>query len=376
MSEQITHPKPKEITQLTHFMEDAFGHYRGFFRESYPHLYQNNKECASYAHILKKNNKTVSHVGIYPMQVKCSGIKYSLAGIGGVATSPQERGKGYMSKMMRHAVKIMREQKFSISALNGDRKRYNEFGWELAGAHYNLDFTKRSLQRGQVKGIPAKKVTADEALPVIKKMHTKRFSSIGQEEYLQKVYKPGLYFWINDNGYAIGKHTTTQQLDIYELVSLSEKELETICAIQKDSFNKNVNINISWWENNKLQRLLPGLNNYTLSCGSWMYRIIDIYRLLCETRKYLENKLQNYSDFNLSLGIADYDQTDQATLIFKNRKLEVLRGKKTNNYMELSPPAAASIIFRGLPYSIPEKYESVLNALFPVPIYIDRLDYV
>ncbi|NQS89615.1 GNAT family N-acetyltransferase [Patescibacteria group bacterium] len=69
-------------------------------------------------------------VGIFPLTGVVGDAEIRIGGIGGVATLPEFRGKGYMSNLMECSIQKMTEDKYSISILWGDRQRYTNFGKE------------------------------------------------------------------------------------------------------------------------------------------------------------------------------------------------------------------------------------------------------
>ena len=67
-------------------------------------------------------------MGIFPLTGVVGDAEIRIGGIGGVATLPEFRGKGYMSNLMECSIQKMTEDKYSISILWGDRQRYANFG--------------------------------------------------------------------------------------------------------------------------------------------------------------------------------------------------------------------------------------------------------
>ena len=85
-------------------------------------------------HILIKDGEFVaSHIGIYSLACKVDGALLKIGGIGAVSTHEKYRGKGHMNDLLLKASELLKERKFDISWLGGDRKRYGNFGWENGG---------------------------------------------------------------------------------------------------------------------------------------------------------------------------------------------------------------------------------------------------
>ena len=94
--------KRKDYIRLMRFLEKSYNHSYNFFPLKYPHVWE---------------EETTDYEG----------------GIGGVATLQPCRGKGFMTSLMRHTLKIMEERGYPFSILLGDRQRYGVFGYETCG---------------------------------------------------------------------------------------------------------------------------------------------------------------------------------------------------------------------------------------------------
>jgi len=81
------------------------------------------------------DNKLISHIDILERIVLVGGDKIPIAGIGGVVTKLESRGKGIASRLMRDANRFMaHEMDIEFGLLMCDQKRvsfYQELGWEL-----------------------------------------------------------------------------------------------------------------------------------------------------------------------------------------------------------------------------------------------------
>ncbi len=81
------------------------------------------------------DNKLISHIDILERIVIVGGDKIPIAGIGGVVTKLEWRGRGIASRLMREANRFMaHEMAIEFGLLMCDQKRvsfYQELGWEL-----------------------------------------------------------------------------------------------------------------------------------------------------------------------------------------------------------------------------------------------------
>ena len=106
--EKILCAEPKDYGEIQRFLEDAYGHSYNFFPNTYPAVWR--KETTDYHHIylIREEKMIVSLVRLFPLDLTLGPISIKVAGIGGVATSPSVRGKGYMNQLMEHAIAKMK----------------------------------------------------------------------------------------------------------------------------------------------------------------------------------------------------------------------------------------------------------------------------
>ncbi len=116
--------------------------------QNFPHMYQESNRHN--LHIIKVGGKVASHVGIFPAQVAIREVSLKVAGIGGVATHPDYRKRGYAYLLLQDCLRKMERENFDLSILwTGIPDFYRPLGWENAG-HENAYF----LDKGNISLLP------------------------------------------------------------------------------------------------------------------------------------------------------------------------------------------------------------------------------
>jgi len=109
------------------------------------------QKMVQWNYINDEDGEITSGLGIFPqkLRAKCAGkdIVFDLGGIGSVFTVDEHRGKGGMSSTLNDAIEIMKEDKYHLSWLSGDRYRYRNYGWDYAGSYYKCTVYIRDLER-------------------------------------------------------------------------------------------------------------------------------------------------------------------------------------------------------------------------------------
>ena len=72
--------------------------------------------------------------------------KIKAAYVGTVCVHPASRGKGYMIELMKRAEEDALQQGSALMLLDGDRHRYQYFGFERAGVGYRFQMEQNNIR--------------------------------------------------------------------------------------------------------------------------------------------------------------------------------------------------------------------------------------
>ncbi len=90
-------------------------------------------------HIIKEENAIKALIDIYPVFLHLQGYSdrtVKAAYVGTVSVHPKARGRGYMIELMKAAEETARDQGCALMILDGERHRYQYYGFERAGIRY------------------------------------------------------------------------------------------------------------------------------------------------------------------------------------------------------------------------------------------------
>ena len=144
MSVDIIRLSAGDFDELMMFLNLVFSeHAPHDFANLLPSIYQPTDKLMRCNYAIRDGGRLGAVVGVFPIDWRVGGIPLRVAGIGGVSVHPESRGKGYMKRLMCHAVDEMRREGYDLSYLGGRRQRYAYFGYEVAGTscrvNYNTD---------------------------------------------------------------------------------------------------------------------------------------------------------------------------------------------------------------------------------------------
>ena len=375
MSTHIHTVRTEDFDAFMRFMEHAYGHSREFFPRFYGHIYHPTPEACANCYIIKENYRIVSHVGLFPIHIASAGTQLTLGGIGGVATLPEARGKGYMTRLLKHAIDEMRVRGYPVSWLGGDRQRYNSFGWEMAGRAYQLTFTPRSLAWDDVTAAPIEEVLPEDARLVIAAHQERPTCHAHRPNLHASLNRQDLRFWIADDGYVIARGQNRDHVKVIEVASASGNEVSLLRAVLEWNFADDVTWELSAWEHDRLARVMPYVAGWQMQ-EHGMYRINDLAALLSAALPSLAQRAVSLRDTSVTLRLRELDRIKETTLRVQDGVVQIRAGQHATLAVEFSLIDAARLIFGGPTPANADKLPPAIRALFPIPIYVPHLDRV
>ncbi len=183
--------------------------------------------------LLYHGAKLASSITVIPREMYFDGVFMPLAGIGGVATSPECRGKGYANSLMKDAIKYMAEEGYGLSVLYPFKADYYaRFGYrEILTPHKIIN----------------KEMAADPGEYVIKNVSARDFAALNNIYERFSAGKTGmvrrnLNYWRNTTGFRKGEYRITgafykNKLSAYAVISPLQKAwTENPCAMKLIEF--------------------------------------------------------------------------------------------------------------------------------------------
>jgi len=372
MTPTIRSLRLEEWDDFMRFLERSYGHSRNYFPRYYPQLYRQEEEALSSFMVLEEDGRIVSHVGLFPLELSSLGARIKIGGIGGVATLPGERKKGYMSMLLKHVGSLMKQKGWPLSVLWGDRQRYYSFGWDVAGLKYSLTITARSLERACVRPVKVEEFSPEEAAPKVERLHSSLKMRIERRHHILALRKQGIRIWIGDEGYAISSGEIGSPR-ILEVASLEGKEVELVGGVMEHCFGDSASVEVNAFDTERLERLVKAASYWEI-VPEGLFRIMDITGLLEAFKDFMSGRAEMVRDFELSIGLRLVDDVDTATIYVNNGKVDIEKGSFSRNYVELDEREAVRIFLGGTAVSIRELRE--LGMLLPLPVHIPSLDHV
>ncbi|MBI4531010.1 MAG: GNAT family N-acetyltransferase [Candidatus Latescibacteria bacterium] len=372
MTERIRTVQPEEWEDFQRFMERCYGHSWNYFPRQYPQLYRVEDDALRGFYVLERDGKVVSHVGLFPLECVAFDGRVMAGGIGGVATQPEDREKGYMSRLLPYVIAQMKDRGYPLSCLGGDRQRYNAFGWEFAGLTYTLTLTRRAMDRAGIRPAEIREFDPVEAAPEMSRFLKILPLRVERQLVLLVLRKPGLRAWLSEDGYVLSNGERAHPVSIMEVASPTGREAELLRAVMERCFGGEATLQVSAFDRERLSRLLRATAWWSAE-SDWDYRVVDLVGLLEAYRGRLKERAKWVTPFEMSLGLTFSDEIQQATISVQDGKVEIGRGRQVEPYVELDALAGTRLLLGG---PSPAQEVEGLSGLLPLPVHVPSLDHV
>lgn len=115
------------------------------FSRLLPKAYSKGRYEVLRHHMIKEGDRIRALVDLYPVTLRSGCDLLEAAYVGTVSVHPGSRGKGYMTELMARAEQDARERGCALMILDGNRHRYQHFGFERAGIRYVFQVRMRNI---------------------------------------------------------------------------------------------------------------------------------------------------------------------------------------------------------------------------------------
>jgi len=370
------HLKKEEFEEMMLCLEKSYNHPHYSFPQYYPHVWR--KDTIQYKNriIAKERNKIVSHVGIFPLTAVVENTQIKMGGIGGVATLPEFRRRGHMTRLMDYCIQKMRDDGYPISTLWGDRERYENFGYEVAGEEVIFKFSKRSLKRN-VELFPVNVTRLEEKKGLIEKiifihknepLHIKR----KKRDYALIFAKPNLITLLAEKkgrfAYVSFYSPSPSPLKTLTECGGNPRVLfSLIYAVLEKWKTESVEIPFSCYPTKMFFSLLE-------ASSSWYIRPLGLIKIL-----NLRETINSYSSI-IEKRAQKLGLKGTLTLGIKGKKEKIMfclnSGSSLKEEISLSEREMVRLLFASPCLVDIERPSSLLYLLFPLPLYVGPLDCV
>lgn len=116
------------------------------FEKLLPKAYSTERNMLAAHHLIKENDRIKALIDVLPIELKMGEESIKAGYVGTVSVHPKARGKKYMITLMEEMEAQQRIDGTDILILDGNRHRYQHYGFERAGLKYCFNITSDSIR--------------------------------------------------------------------------------------------------------------------------------------------------------------------------------------------------------------------------------------
>lgn len=240
--------------------------------------------------LFDENGRLLTNLSILPFEVWVRGVRMKMGGIAGVSSWPDTRRQGGVTRLLRHALRIMREEGQTLSMLHPfSVPFYRKYGYELTVTRklYTIE-TKHFPPRADVPGTVAIVPKQSELLNDVYERYAAKYSSTlarTDDWWERKVLsKPGVAaLYRNPDGVAEGYllyEAADRKMRIHEWVHTTEKARAALWSYISNHDSMIDQLVMTAPEDDDLPFYLPEPRVKQELVPYFMSRIVDVERFV------------------------------------------------------------------------------------------------
>lgn len=138
----------EDMSELVDFANMVFSMSSGSidFERLLPKAYSEERNMLATHHLIKEEGHIKALIDVLPIELRLEEDSLKAGYIGTVSVHPKARGRKYMITLMEQAEKQAREDGLDMLILDGNRHRYQHYGFEKAGMKYCFNITGDSIR--------------------------------------------------------------------------------------------------------------------------------------------------------------------------------------------------------------------------------------
>lgn len=296
----------KDAEEILDFANMVFSMSSGSidFRRTLPKAYLEKRAMVPTHHMIKEEGRIKALIDVYPGELRLGQERLSYGYIGTVSVHPRARSKGYMIELMKKAEDQLRHDGADFILLDGNRHRYQHYGFEKAGMKYCFNITGDSIRHyvnsheqecGQRDKIYFEFVDSIEhdAVDVMYELYQKRHVTArhNKEEFYLCLcgWEANTYAVMLDDECLGYLNTTAEDDNIYEFALKNMEQLpEVLWAFMQEMEPHELAVNVGLDETDVISGLDECSDYYTLNMSHQMkilnYKSVLRFMLLWKQR--------------------------------------------------------------------------------------------
>jgi predicted acetyltransferase len=322
-----------EFDDLMRFLDNAFAKpEKRWFEKNFSHIFQHSEKSVECHKICRSDGVIAGAIGIYPIALKLGSSVLNVGGIGSVSVDPNFRGRGIMSQMIPAAICLMENAGYDISWLGGDRFRYRNHGWDIAGRKQDYHISTKDLSRYLPSLQPSTTETArGKHIERLSSLYARYYSTVfrSNQSWAIQLKRPTLV-WLLGTGPSGDAYLAHYKGEPKSIVDIQGENADAVAALLMAHLKKEkiAQCIVSYPQHNDpVSHRLAYCSAWVNSCPNGQIKIINIDSCW---KKILPEIKKNYRGKS-SLDIVKSESQRQAVL------------NRTFGHLDFTPPLPGAL---------------------------------
>ena len=356
------------------------------FEAILPKAYSQARQHIVTHHVMREKGAIQALVDVYPLTLAAGDLSLKCGYIGTVSVHPKARSKGYMIELMAKAQEDMRSQGYDMIILDGNRHRYQHYGFEKAGMKYCFNVTSDSIRH-------ACSAVADLKTPVFQLIES------AEDDLLDSIYEiysrrnvtarerdsfyPCMQSWGADlyavmlEEKCVGYLNTSEDgSSLYEIGLLDEQILPAVIyAYMQEMDIDELGINVGMDETAKLP-LLDHISDYYTVSMSHQIRILQ-YESVIAFLLHWKRQYTSLQEGTFVLGIKEDQNTETIKITITEKDICVEKTTEPAQIMYDGLTLVKELTTSYYYISMQSKESALYQApqgWFPLPFFLPEAD--
>ena len=316
-------------------------------------------------------------IHIVPRSIQLTaGTCLNVSGLADVFTYPPFRGQGLMSALLKETIRALESEGCAMNVLGGDRLRYANYGWDLAGTDRQLflepsalRFDKEKLTSSDLRRCAPGDRTTIERMHA---MYNRRLPRAQRtcEEFERTLLRSGVHFWINDTdeGFAYAAVRGNQIMEFAGDKAAIDRIFRFLVGLKPHT----VFIPPPAFSEDIDNMLLRFAGHYSVFPG----RMIRIIRLLETVKPYMPILEKRLTGWQGKRSLLIEDNNDSVTISKEGDNIELGPGPDSAGAADICVNRcdAARLLFGPFfPESESLQHDPFVRSVFPLPFHMSGL---
>jgi GNAT superfamily N-acetyltransferase len=342
-------------------------------------------------YVITHQGVPVSEIYIFHFRVKLYDGLLRIGSIGGVCTHPDYRGQGLAGQLLEHCTATLAKEGARLMLISGGRGLYTRVGCVPTGKYLAFTIQPENIPHTS-SNLTIRLATSADAAVCSRLYHTEpvhfirppaKFADRLTHSYgyvhseawiIERANQPAGYLLLGIPWENLDQQSGAGIRHVREYAGSRTALVGALGQIMAQSKLQVIHWPVAWQDSDTITLLQEnGVTGTPEPLSDHTMRIINFPGLMADLKPYLRARLEGPQARDLRFEqtgpLLGANQGDRLAIVHGQERLELSGAAMTN--LVMGDPGEVS----AAAYSVPDKLEDIVTALFPLPTFFPGLNY-